>query len=227
MCHAFSCIVPETGSVIWKFGVDGHEKIIEDAGFGDRTNDPKHMKFARVEITPDNGSYLAPDRWTLKIDEQIKPRWWNPAYEAEAMDAHKQWLRKLNRILVKKPIVHPFNDVTPSKKVTKRHLALLKQWDSVRASVWDSVRASVGASVLASVWASVLASVWASAWAYSGSFFHLPRKSWLYTENIAGSGYPFQPLVDLLEDGLVPSFDGTTWRLHAGKDAKVVWGGKI
>jgi hypothetical protein len=27
--------------------------------------------------------------------------------------------------------------------------------------------------------------------------------------------------------GLVPSFDGTTWRLHGGKDGKVLWQGTV
>jgi hypothetical protein len=73
--------------------------------------------------------------------------------------------------------------------------------------VGDSVRDSVGA--------------------YTGSFFRLPRKSWQHTENIKTKGYPFQPCVGLWELGLVPSFDGLTWRLHGGKDAKVLWEGKL
>ena len=29
--------------------------------------------------------------------------------------------------------------------------------------------------------------------------------------------------IDLWEAGLVPSFDGKAWRLHAGKNAKIVY----
>lgn len=29
--------------------------------------------------------------------------------------------------------------------------------------------------------------------------------------------------VKLWDDGLVPSFDGTTWRLHSGKSADIVY----
>jgi hypothetical protein len=67
--------------------------------------------------------------------------------------------------------------------------------------------------------------VGASVWDYSGSFFKLPRKSWLYTDKIKTKGYPFQPAVDLWEMGLVPSFDGKKWRLHGGPDAKILWEG--
>lgn len=36
-------------------------------------------------------------------------------------------------------------------------------------------------------------------------------------------GYPFQCVVDLWKQGLVPSFDGKNWRLHSGKKAKIVF----
>ena len=79
------------------------------------------------------------------------------------------------------------------------------------AIVWDSVRDSVGASVRDSVWASVGDSVWASVWAYISSFFDIQYK------------YDFSPAIKLWERGLVPSFDGTTWRLHSGENAEVVY----
>ena len=100
-------------------------------------------------------------------------------------------------------------------------------WDSVGASVgdsvWDSVWDSVGASVGDSVWDSVWDSVGASVWAYTGTFFVLPRSEWKYTAGIDTEEYPFQCLVLLWDQGLVPSFDGKTWRLHGGKDAKILF----
>ena len=93
-------------------------------------------------------------------------------------------------------------------------------WDSVEASVWDSVEASVGASVCDSVWDSVWASVVASIGAYISSFFALDE--WKLNGKIVSEN-PFQPAIDLWEAGLVPSFDGEIWRLHAGKDAQIVY----
>ena len=93
-------------------------------------------------------------------------------------------------------------------------------WASVRASVWASVGASVRDSVGASVWDSVWASVGASVWAYIGSLF--PKiKTWNYAPKT--KGYPYQPYVDLWRQGIVPSFDGTTWRLHTGEKATIVF----
>ena len=93
-------------------------------------------------------------------------------------------------------------------------------WDSVVASVWDSVEASVGALVMASVWASVVASIGASVWAYISSYFSL--EEWQLNGKPVREN-PFQPAVDLWEAGLVPSFDGKVWRLHAGKKAQIVY----
>ncbi|MGA2122751.1 MAG: hypothetical protein ABSG49_12040 [Methanoregula sp.] len=80
-----------------------------------------------------------------------------------------------------------------------KHIALLKEWDSVGDSVG----------------------------AYTGTFFLLPRDAWKYTENVKTDEYPFLPLVKLWEQGLVPSFDGKKWRLHGGEDAMILWKGEL
>jgi len=78
---------------------------------------------------------------------------------------------------------------------------------SVGASVWYSIRSSVGFSVWSSVWYSIRSSVWA----YFNSFFAINYE------------YDFSSAVKLWESGLVPSFDGKTWRLHSGKNADIVY----
>ena len=206
MCKAFSCVIDVSKKVTWKFGVDSHSELQTMAGFKDQTADVALMEFARVEITPKNNSYLLPDEWVLKVDESIRPQWFGIKHEEACHAAHKKWTAKLYKILIQKKIVHPFEIVPP--EITKKHILLLKQWasvrDSVGASVWASVRDSVGASV------------WASVRAYTGSFFIIP--TWKYIKHPRGK-YPFTPAVKLWEAGLVPSFDGTSWRLHGGKKA--------
>ena len=64
---------------------------------------------------------------------------------------------------------------------------------------WSSAGDSVGYSV------------WYSVWAYVSSFFAIDFK------------HDFSSAVKLWEAGLVPSFDGTTWRLHSGTKADVVY----
>jgi hypothetical protein len=264
MCNAFSCIVGSDKKVTWKLGVDSHTELLKKTTHKDNTYSPMEITFARVEITPNNGNYLNPDGWSLKIDQAITPAWWNNSYDALAWRAKDQWQAELDKILVHKPIIHPFKDVQPPNEITPIHISLLRDWDSVRdsvgdsvrdsvrdsvgasvgnsvgdsvrdsvrASVGDSVRASVGNSVWDSVgdsvrdsvWASVGASVgnsvWASVGAYTGSFFTLP--TWKYIKHEPNQ-YPFIPCVKLWESGLVPSFDGKTWRLHGGPKGEVLF----
>jgi hypothetical protein len=63
-----------------------------------------------------------------------------------------------------------------------------------------------------------------SVWAYYGSLFDI--EEWKYIKHEKGV-YPFESAVKLWKMGLVPSFDGKKWRLHGGKDAKILWEGKI
>ena len=198
MCHAFSCIIDRDKNVTWKFGTDSHDALLKIAGIADDTLDPVLIKFCRVEIAPKNDNYLDPDKWVFNIDMDVTPKWWTLAHKKACMKAHEEWKDQLYKILVRKAIVHPFK-ITPPKKITDKHIALLKEWDSV----WDSVGA------------------------YTGTFFLLPRDAWKYTENVKTDEYPFLPLVKLWEQGLVPSFDGKKWRLHGGEDAMILWKGEL
>jgi len=163
----------------------------------------------------------------------------------------EDWVRKLdfNRIvpnLIIKPIVNPL--LLPKiARPNSKQILLLKDWasvmdsvgdsvwdsvgdsvwdsvgdsvwdsvrDSVRDSVGDSVRDSVRDSVGDSVWDSVGDSVWDSVvdsvYCYIGSFVDTQYKMDITHSN------------KLWESGLVPSFDGKTWRLHSGKMADVVY----
>jgi hypothetical protein len=177
MCNAFSCIITKKKKAVWKFGTDSHDELLRIAKIDDDTKDPKLIKFSRVEISPGldkygNRDYLNPDaKYKFKIDMDFTPDWWTEDHEKAAWLAFQKWKKQLDSILVRKPIIHPFEIDPPV--ITQEHIDLLKQWDSVRASVGasvgDSVRASVGASVGDSVWASVgdsvRASVRASVWA--------------------------------------------------------------
>jgi hypothetical protein len=120
--------------------------------------------------------------------------------------------------------VHPLL-IPRNGALTNGELELLKQWASVGASVWASVRASVWASVRASVWDSVRDSVWDSVGAYISSLFPNIKK-WKYIDRAPGLN-PFQLCIDLWCAGIVPSYDGTTWKLHSGKKAEIIWEGKI
>ena len=144
----------------------------------------------------------------LKLIRKISLKELEPLLKKES----KKLGYDLNRALV------PVNPLAskPSKP-TKKDIANLKKWDSVRDSVWGSVRDSVWGSV----WYSVGDSVENSVRAYISSLF--PNiKDWKHIDHKKGVN-PFQSCIDLWHRGFVPSFDGTTWRLHSGKKAEIVF----
>jgi hypothetical protein len=169
MCKAFSCVVGRDKKVTWKFGTDSHEDLIKIAGYKDDTLDPEKIEFCRIEISPQNRSYLEPDEWIFKIDMDVTPAWWTLDHKKACEREHKKWLKRLNKILVHKAIIHPFRDITPPDEITEEHITLLQEWASVWDSVGDSVRSSVWDSVGSSVWDSVGSSVWGSVWGSVGS----------------------------------------------------------
>lgn len=135
--------------------------------------------------------------------------------------------------LIIKPIINPFKDIKFEGEVTDEIIGLIKEWsevensvrnpigNSILDSVWDSTCGSVGGSVWDSVWGSVRNSVWDSV---RGSVWDFVDAYFLSFFNIAYP-YDFSPAVKLWEMGLVPSFDGKTWRLHNYKG--IVWEGEL
>jgi hypothetical protein len=157
----------------------------------------------------------------------------NDRIQAEA------WVKRLNfqkivEPLIIKPIVNPFN-LTPVKKVTKKQIVLLKEWYSVRDRVGDSVRDRVGDSVGNIVWDSagnivgdsVVNIVWDSVWDSVGNIVRdrVGYSVWAYVSSFFAIDYlhDFSSATRIWEMGLMPSFDGVTWRLHTGKDAHIVY----
>ena len=239
MCNFASFVITKGPKVWWLPKSDSHEKTIEKYKLN--ADGVRGPNVVRVEIVPKNGNLSLPlPSWEYKLDQDTLPSW----YDAEECErACRIELKKLAKTrLTGWNVKEAFNPVNPlllpTKKMSKdKLLVLLKDWASVKGSVrtsvgdsmrdsvvWDSVRDSV-------VWDSVRDSVvWDSVrdsvWAYIGGLF--PNiKEWKYAEKLGPD--PWRPLLTLWYAGYVPSFDGTTWRLHTGKKARVVlkWNSKI
>ena len=188
------------------------------------------------DVDPDSHTYILTNN---KIPPKLQYRWskyeFNPltkeftvdeGVEGHDHEAAQNWAEHLDfkqivPFLVIKSVVNPLQNKII--KPTKDDVELLKEyasvgdsvgdsvWDSVRASIWDSIWDSVRASVGASIWDSVRASVGA----YCSSFFNIKFD------------FDFSPATKLWDRGFIPSFDGTTWRLHSGKNAEIVYEMKI
>jgi len=251
MCKAFSCIATRK-KVYWKIGLDSHEDIKDKFKLNDNSDKLVPIEIIPVEgyMNMKNPKKY-PKAWKFTFDDNC-PDWWKQSHEKRCWKALELWYKEINKIIDWKYIKSIKNPLeTKPKKMTIKHIKSLKRWkeandsvwasvrDSVRASVWasvwdsvgayarDSVRASVGASVWDSVGDSVRdsvrASVWASVWDSVGAYasYGFSINKWKHITHKKGE-YPYKCLVDLWKDGLVPSFDGKTWRIHAGRKAKII-----
>ena len=236
MCNFFSfCTMPDSTSDFYYFdwqmrqadkdGADSHSHIC--AHF--RIDEDRCNKY---EYNPLTGVFTVDMRNAVKDDSKRAEKW------VKQLD----WKTIVEPLIIK-PIQVPL-ELPAVKAPTEEQISWLKEWVSVWDSVWDSVKASVRdsvgasvwdsvgdtlwASVRDSVWASVGASVWDSVgdtlwasvrdsvWAYISSFFAVEYNHDLYNHDLSSA-------IKLWESGLVPSFDGTTWRLHSGKKAEIVY----
>ena len=115
--------------------------------------------------------------------------------ERNDSEAAEKWVKRLDFKTVIEPlIVKPIVHPFELPEVTEVTAEHI-QWLREWASVRDSV----------------MDSVWASVASYVSTFFAIDYE------------YDFSSAVKLWEAGLVPSFDGRTWRLHTGKNAKIVY----
>jgi hypothetical protein len=233
----------KSGEVLWEAGIDSHDKLLTKHNIVDDTSDGDMIKLARIEMTPDDG-YLHPEgNWTFKVDENTSPRWITPKKKQACYDALEQWKKyvysKINLEEARNPI-NPFK--LPKRIPTPEDIGLLHKWaalrhtskEIVRDAIRDTVGDTVGAIVIGATWDTVRHTVWdtifptvkTSAWdtvrdairAYTGSLFNIEKRG-----NYPAGTYPFQPAVDMWKHGLVPSYDGKTWRLHSGEKGEVVY----
>ena len=208
MCKAFAAIITKSGKVYWKAGLDSHDELVEvfkkkDKELHDNKLPPENT-FARVEIVPKDGNYLnLKQKWVFKLDENVKPLWFDASFEKPCRKALGEWQKMVYSQIDLKQVLNPVQPfgITPPSKITGRHLRLLKEWDNVWASVWDSVGVSVGA--------------------YISSMFP-GIKRWKYIDHRKKpfksiKGNPCRSAIKLWKMGLVPSYDGSKWRLHGAK----------
>ena len=201
MCKPASFIVSRR-NVWWHPTSDSHEDII--VKYRIKVEGVRGVNAVPVEIAPDDGDLSRPlDEWTFGVDvagyARDLPDWWDAEREERrARAALVDWAEaKLSGWRVHEAFhpIHPF--CQPLERMApERVRELVGQWASVRDSMW----ASVGDSVRA----------------YTGS---------LFPNIIAWKGttleHPWDSLRELWLSGRVPSFDGTTWRVHTEPDGRV------
>ena len=238
MCQFFSFVTDPVGhpAEYYHFDWEYRKAHLDDDGADSHSHICAHFaldedRCNKYEFNPLTKAFTIDQINSKRDDSEAAEKW-----------ANRLDFKTIDEPLIVKPIVNPL-ELPKVEQVTDEQIGWLKDWASVWAPVRDSVgysvRYSVGDSVEASVWGSVGYSVRYSVWASVRDSVWAPARDsvWAsvrdsvgdsvvaYTSSFFSINYErdFSPAIKLWESGLVPSFDGKTWRLHSGTIADVVY----
>ena len=202
MCNFFSFVTDPVNhpAEYYYFDWDYRKANLDDDGADSHSHICAHFKLNedrcnKYEFNPLTKMFTVDQINSERDDSEAAEKW-----------ANRQDFKTIVEPLIVKPIVNPL-ELPKVEQVTDEQIGWLKDWSSVGYSVGSSV----GDSIWVFGWSSVGDSIWDSVWAYFSSFFAIEYK------------FDFSSAVKLWEAGLVPSFDDKVWRLHTGKDAKIIY----
>ena len=139
MCQLKSCLVLKDR--VYCPDYDSHQDMLDKLGIKDDYLGASKT-FVRVELTPPDGrrSMMEPlDRWTLKVDQDITPEWWDSeAYRQRVEEAVEAWRREHvfaeGEHSISAGIVYALGNA----KVTAFDSAKVTAFDSATVKAWDS-----------------------------------------------------------------------------------------
>ena len=95
MCQLKSCLVLKDR--VYCPDYDSHQNMLDKLGIKDDYLGASKT-FVRVELTPPDGmiSLIQPlDRWTLKVDQDVTPEWWDEKADRQRVEeAVEAWRRE-------------------------------------------------------------------------------------------------------------------------------------
>ena len=131
MCKLKSCLVLKDR--VYCPDYDSHQDMLDKLGINDDYLGASKT-FVRVELTPPDGrrSMMEPlDRWTLNVDQDITPEWWDAEADRQRVEeAVEAWRRE-----------HVFSEGEHSISagiVYALGNATVKAWGSATVEAWDS-----------------------------------------------------------------------------------------
>ena len=160
MCHLKSCLVLKDR--VYCPDYDSHQDMLDKLGIKDDYLGASKT-FVRVELLPPDGmrSLMEPlDRWTLKVDQDVTPEWWDAEADRqrveEAVDAWRmEHVFAEGEHIVKAGEVYVCGSATVTARdgarVTAHDSATVIAYDSAMVKAWGSatVTARDGAMVKA------------------------------------------------------------------------------
>ena len=148
MCRLKSCLVLKDR--VFCPDYDSHQSMLEELGIED---DYLHASktFVRVEFTPPDNtkSLIEPlDRWTLKVDQDIVPEWWDEKADRQRVEEAVEIWRKGHvftegKHIVKTEKIYAYGDaeiqVYNDATVTAFDRAVVKAYSNAKVIAYDSV----------------------------------------------------------------------------------------
>ena len=156
MCQLKSCLVLKDR--VYCPDYDSHQNMLDKLGIKDDYLGASKT-FVRVELTPPDGirSLMEPlDRWTLKVDQDIVPEWWDEKADRQRVEeAVEAWRRE-----------HVFAEGEHGVKAGEVYAygsAMVTAWGSATVEAWDSATVTACDSVTVKAWGSATVEAYGSA----------------------------------------------------------------
>lgn len=156
MCQLKSCLVLKDR--VYCPDYDHHQDMLDKLGIKDDYLNASKT-FVRVELLPPNGlkSLIEPlDRWTLKVDQDVTPEWWDAEADRQRVEeAVEAWRKE-----------HVFAEGEHIVKAEKGYAlgsATVTAWDSATVKAWDSATVTACGSATVTAYNSATVEVWDSA----------------------------------------------------------------
>lgn len=149
MCQLKSCLVLKDR--VYCPDYDSHQDMLDKLGIKDDYLGASKT-FVRVELTPPDGvqSLMEPlDRWTLKVDQDVTPEWWDAeAYRQRVEEAVEAWRREHvfaeGEHSISTGIVYALGNATVtafySAKVKAYNSATVEAYDNAKVTAYDSAK---------------------------------------------------------------------------------------
>ena len=190
MCQLKSCLVLKDR--VYCPDYDSHQDMLDKLGIKDDYLGASKT-FVRVELTPPDGrrSMMEPlDRWTLKVDQDITPEWWDSeAYRQRVEEAVEAWRREHvfaeGEHSISAGIVYALGNAKvtafDSAKVTAFDSATVKAYGSATVEAYGSatVEACDSATVKAYNSATVTACNSATVYAFGSATVKAYNSAWV------------------------------------------------
>ena len=164
MCKIKSCLVLKDR--VYCPDYDSHQDMLDKLGIKDDYLGASKT-FVRVELTPPDGvkSLMEPlDKWTLKVDQDVTPEWWDAEADRQRVEEAVEAWRKEHVFaegehIVKAGEVFAFD----SAKVKAYGSATVEAWDSARVTASGNATVEAYDRAMVKAWDSATVEAWDSA----------------------------------------------------------------